>query len=212
MTVSIFILHGFGANADDLRPLESYLRSQDSQKFFFPEAPIDLNQSMGFPSFFNARAWFPIDVSQFQQRQENLMDENPQELDQTLDYIKEFIDQNKASDKIVIGGFSQGAMCAYHFYSRFGSEYDIKSLLLMSTGLIAKVRLNQLAEKNILKKIPVFLSHGQDDEVILIKNAQRLKDYFEKCGYSVEYHSFSGGHQIPLEIIRAANKFLSQFS
>ena len=84
--------------------------------FLFPEAPIDMSAEAGFES----RAWWMIDVDEIQRLGEAsefdaLKAATPDGLPGCNAMVKEVIDYVRSEfelplSKIVIGGFSQGAM------------------------------------------------------------------------------------------------------
>ncbi len=205
----IVILHGYGANADDLKPLEGFLRNNKEDKFFFPEAPIQLA-----PAFMmNARAWFDIDeqrLMNYQQTGEafDLTHEVPEKLEQAMDYVKGYLDSHIDPDlPLIMGGFSQGAMCTLHFYSRFVEHYHFSGLVFLSGNLLALSRLEP--EKiNALESVPVFQSHGRQDSVLPYQGATNLQQFFEDNGNEVDFNPFEGGHEIPMPILSNLKNFL----
>lgn len=201
----VVFLHGYGANKEDLMPLEGHLKSHDNQKFIFIDAPINL------PFGFNSRAWFEITSQHFQQLAQQgsgkFSEYIPPELDTNLDYIAMEIDKSGfdyKNDELILAGFSQGSMCALQFYNKFYHRFSFAGLVLLSSHLVASGILNL----STLPKVPVFQSHGVVDPVLKIEEGERVKDVLLQNGFEVEYHSFNGGHGIPMEVIIPLKKFL----
>ncbi len=60
------------------------------------------------------------------------------------------------------------------------------------------------------KGLPVFQSHGMQDEILPYVGAERLRDALSKSGLVVEWHSFRGGHEIPEPVLRRLSTFLTK--
>jgi phospholipase/carboxylesterase len=58
------------------------------------------------------------------------------------------------------------------------------------------------------KGLPVFQSHGTQDDLLPYVGAERLRDALNKSGLIVEWHSFRGGHEIPESVLRTLSVFL----
>jgi len=119
-SAAAIICHGFGAGGDDLVPLaEEMVRADDKLQnvaFLFPAGPLDLSQLAGFES----RAWWMIDMEKIQSLAmkgefRELKSESPEDLPKCNQMIRGVIDHvcqefSIPKSKIVLGGFSQGAM------------------------------------------------------------------------------------------------------
>ena len=205
----ILFLHGYGANADDLKPLEGFLRSNQIDEFFFPEAPIPLAPE----HMMNARAWFDIDEKRLMEYQTtgktfDLTHEVPQKLDQAMDYVREYFETHlDPSRPVIMGGFSQGAMCTLHFFSRYLQDYDFKALVFLSGNLLALSKL-ELEAINAIEPVKVFQSHGRLDPVLPFEGAENLKQLFMDLEYPVDFHEFQGGHEIPMPVLNELKNFI----
>ncbi|MDH4186653.1 MAG: hypothetical protein OEV08_06630, partial [Nitrospira sp.] len=60
------------------------------------------------------------------------------------------------------------------------------------------------------KGLPVFQSHGTQDEVLPCVGAERLRETLAHAGLSVEWHSFRGGHEIPRVVLQRLGLFISK--
>jgi phospholipase/carboxylesterase len=209
---AIIMLHGYGANNDDLAPLGPFLNQQITKQidWYFPQGPIDLAMS----PFFSSRAWFHIDVMAMQEaiaqgKPRQLADKLPAGLEEAAKMVFNFIDTIRSQyEQIIIGGFSQGAMlsveCALTRPELFSK------VILWSGNLLCTDRWNDLAKKAALKKkIPFFQSHGEQDPVLSFDGAQGLQKLLVDAGHSVDFHSFYGQHEIPQKVLNQTVKFLS---
>jgi phospholipase/carboxylesterase len=207
----VILLHGFGAPGDDLVSLADVLHVPASTRFVFPEGPLSL--SFG-PR--DARAWWLIDMvriaaDQAAGRIRDLSNEIPKGLaparETMLAFLKE-VEQKFGADprKTVLGGFSQGAMLSCDLMLRTAQPYA--GLIQLSGTLLAIQEWAPLLQKR--KGLPVFQSHGMQDELLPYVGAERLRDTLIHAGLSVEWHSFRGGHEIPRTVLQRLGPFITK--
>jgi phospholipase/carboxylesterase len=205
----VVLLHGFGAGGDDLVPLAQVLEAKGT-RFIFPEAPTVIDPSYG------GRAWWMIDVPRIQRilmtgEVESIKREVPegserarQQLDRLLDAVQQ--KYGVAGSRIVIGGFSQGAMVAADLALR--SDRPLAGLIVFSGTIICgDIWKARLPER---KGLPIFQSHGRDDSVLPYDFAEELKDMFLGAGFDHAWVPFRGGHEIPAKVIAGAAAFLGR--
>lgn len=208
---AVILLHGFGAPGDDLVPLADVLNVPAGTRFLFPEGPLSLSFGPG-----DARAWWLIDMARIAQdraagRVRDLSQDIPKGLapmrEQMLNVLKE-IEQKFGADpkKTVLGGFSQGAMLSCDLMLHTDRPYA--GLIQLSGTLLAQPVWGPLLPKR--KGLPVFQSHGVQDEILPYVGAERLRDTLAHAGLAVEWHNFRGGHEIPEMVLRALSHFLLQ--
>jgi len=207
----VILLHGFGAPGDDLVPLADVINVPTGTRWLFPEAPLSLNMGFG-----DSRAWWIIDFARIQEdraagRIRDLSIEVPQGLalarERFLTFLKEIPRQLPVDfKKTIIGGFSQGAMLTCD--AMLHTDYPFAGLVQLSGNLLAQTVWNPLMPKR--KGLPVFQSHGMQDDILPHIGAERLRDALTKSGLMVEWHSFRGGHEIPELVLRALSTFLKQ--
>lgn len=207
----VILLHGFGAPGDDLVSLADVLQVPDGTRFVFPEGPLSL--SFG-PR--DARAWWLIDMARIEQdraagRIRDLSNEIPKGLapvrEHMLAFLKE-VEQKFGADprKTILGGFSQGAMLSCDVMLRTTQPYA--GLVQLSGTLIAKQEWVPLLQKR--KSVPVFQSHGMQDEILPYVSAEGLRDTLTHAGLSVEWYSFRGGHEIPRPVLQRLGPFITK--
>ncbi len=204
-TTTCVLLHGFGAAGDDLVGLADAL---DAPVWFvFPEAPLALGGRYG-----NARAWWPLDLDRIEEDrrtgvQRDRRSEVPDGLARARIAVQQMLAQLDAQfpgHRLVLGGFSQGAMVSLD--AALHRAAPPAGLVLMSGTLIAapvwQPRMATLAG------VPVLLSHGQHDAVLPFSVAELLRDELTAAGAAVDWEPFSGGHEIPAQVIDAASALL----
>ncbi len=207
----VILLHGFGAPGDDLVPLADVTQVPHGTRWLFPEAPLSLNMGSG-----DARAWWIIDFARIQAdraagRIRDLSVEVPQGLamarERILTFLKELPRQCSVDYKsTVIGGFSQGAMLTCD--AVLHTDYPFAGLVQLSGNLLAQAVWNPLMPKR--KGLPVFQSHGRQDDILPHLGAERLRDALIQSGLAVEWHGFRGGHEIPGEVLRRLGPFITK--
>jgi phospholipase/carboxylesterase len=205
------LLHGFGAPGDDLVPLADVIQVPTGTRWLFPEAPLSLNMGFG-----DSRAWWIIDFARIQEdraagRIRDLSVELPQGLalarERMLAFLKELPRQLPIDyKKTVIGGFSQGAMLTCDAVLQ--TDYPFAGLVQLSGNLLAQAVWGPLMRKR--KGLPVFQSHGMQDDVLPNIGAERLRDALTQAGLAVEWHSFRGGHAIPEAVLRRLGSFITK--
>ena len=207
----VMLLHGFGAPGDDLVPLAEVIQVPRGTRWFFPEAPLSLNMGFG-----DSRAWWIIDFARIQAdrqagRIRDLSVDIPKGLalarERFLAFLKELPRQLPIDYKnTVIGGFSQGAMLTCD--TVLHTDYPFAGLVQLSGNLLAQAVWGPLIPKR--KGLPVFQSHGTQDEILPHIGAERLRDALSRSALLVEWHSFRGGHEIPEPVRQALSIFLKQ--
>jgi phospholipase/carboxylesterase len=207
---AIVILHGYGADAKDLAPLAGELALSPPRHWYFLNAPLKLDG----PVMIEGRMWFPIDMMELQMSQQQgrprdfLNKKIPEGFESSMKMVHEFLEKiSSHHEKITLGGFSQGAMVAS--LAALRSKAPITKLLLFSTTFAAENLWEKAFEERNFD-FKVFQSHGTQDPVLPVSEAQRLASYLKEKGVDHEYHEFSGGHEISYEIINKATEFLNQ--
>jgi phospholipase/carboxylesterase len=199
---AVVILHGYGANMQDLFPLWE-MWDNGNCNWYFPNGIMPL--PMGY---YEGRAWFSIDMEALDRsirtgEFRDMAKTVPPELDLTLKQLEHYLRElSKTHKKIVIGGFSQGAMCASHL--ALIPDLPITGLILLSGNLLAEERFPKTA-----KGIPFYQSHGTKDPILPIKGAQLLEEKMKGLNFNGFLHVFEGGHEIPMKVIQEVKTFLS---
>ena len=205
--LTVILLHGFGAPGDDLVSLAQYF--DIPARFVFPAAPLPLGGMYG-----DARAWWMLDLARLeaQLRSGNPHDrsaELPDGLSAAREQVSRLVDQVAArfattDDRIVLGGFSQGAMVSLDVALHRANR--LAGVVLLSGTLIAESEWAPRMTK--LAGVPVFQSHGRGDAMLPFVVAETLRDKLKAAGALVEWHPFVGGHEIPAGVLAELGTFL----
>ena len=108
--------------------------------------------------------------------------------------------------KLVLGGFSQGAMIATDVALRL--EEAPGALVVLSGTLLIEDAWRTKAKART--GLPVFQSHGRQDPVLPFAAAEWLRDLFVEAGMQHEFVPFDGGHTIGEDALLKLGAFLSR--
>ena len=207
----VVLLHGFGAPGDDLVSLGPALDAPIGTRFVFPEGPLSL--SMGFGE---SRAWWMIDLEKLNRdlatgRPRDASRETPKGLAEARGMVVALLDElprrlNADPKKIVLGGFSQGAMLSCDIALR--TDRPFAGLVLLSGTLLSRNEWVPLMPKR--KGLRVLQSHGNADPLLPFFLAEQLRDYLTQAGLSVEWIGFRGKHEIPEAVLAKLGTFLRE--
>jgi len=216
MKAAVVLLHGFGAPGTDLLSLADVLPVPEGTGLFFPEGPLDLGQVLG-RSYSGARAWWPIDMVQLQvammtgqvaRAAEGLANGLERARDQVIILLNELQERfGIDSNRIVLGGFSQGAVASLDVALR--DSRKLAGLLLMSGTMTNPDAVAELAAERV--NLPIMLSHGRSDPVLPYSVAEALRDKLINAGCQVTWVPFDGGHGIPRDVQLAAATLLPKW-
>jgi phospholipase/carboxylesterase len=204
----VVLLHGFGAPGDDLVPLWRALNVPPGTRFVFPVGPIDLG-----PRAMGGRAWWAIDLEERMRRQALGEKRDTTEIPEGLELARARVDAllvevvrtlQPPPGKVVLGGFSQGAMVALDV--ALHSSHALAGVVLMSGTHIAA---NEWATRFENRRgLPAFMSHGQSDEILSFAITEGLRDTLTSHGLPVDWVAFRGGHGIPPSVMDGVGTFL----
>jgi phospholipase/carboxylesterase len=206
----VVLLHGFGAPGDDLVALWRVLAAPRGTRYVFPEAPVALG-----PEYGGGRAWWWIDLEARMRRERagsaRDVAEVPEGLDLARPQVDGLLDEvvevlRPPPGKLVLGGFSQGAMVSADVALR--STRALAGLVLMSGTHIAA---NEWASRlEARRSLPVFMSHGREDPILPFAVSEGLRDTFVAAGLAVDWVAFRGGHAIPPSVVSGVGAFLGR--
>jgi phospholipase/carboxylesterase len=189
-TGSIIWLHGLGADGHDFEPIVRQLLSPGERalRFIFPHAPlrpVTLNGGL------RMRAWYDIlglgahlqeDVSGLRLSRTSV---------EAL--IAREAERGIGAERIVLAGFSQGGALALYAGTRYPQR--LAGLLGLSCYLPAAADLAR-EQSAASKATPIFLAHGSDDPLVLMRYGEQSRHALSRAGYSVEWHVYPMPHAV----------------
>ncbi|MDP3157503.1 MAG: alpha/beta fold hydrolase [Archangium sp.] len=215
-SAAVILCHGFGAPGDDLVGLAPELASAvpalRDVRFYFPAAPLTLEMGFG-----DSRAWWLIDMGAVQKlahdpaAQREFRRKEPEGMPAARKALLALVQDVAAHTglpmkKIILGGFSQGAMIATDVALRL--EEAPGGLCVLSGTLLIEDAWKQKAKARA--GLPVFQSHGRQDPILPYVAAEWLKELFLESGMEHEFVPFDGGHTIGPQAFTKLGAFLAQ--
>ena len=174
----LLLLHGYGANEEDLLGLAPYLDAR--LLCVSARAPYALD--------FGGFAWFNIEIGAEGVRFVFAEAEEP--LGQVLSLV-DALWQEHRPDRVFIAGFSQGASMA--LAAALKRPRDFAGVIALS-GLCCPEMLPQ--DMASVQGLKVFMSHGRFDPVIPIAQARASRDLLAPLGLDLQYKEYDMPHAI----------------
>ncbi|WP_121079704.1 alpha/beta hydrolase [Sphingomonas trueperi] len=193
----VVLLHGYGSNGDDLISLARMIQpSLPGIAFVAPNAPSLM------PRMANAHQWWPIETFSAAERAMGVANAAP-DLDRFLS--NELKSHGLADDRLLIVGFSQGAMMALHVGLR--RRNGIAGIIGISGMLVNPASLKAA----ITNRPPVLLIHGSADDVVPFRSLELASQALSAAHVPVTTHISSGlGHSVDQEGLAAAAAFVAR--
>jgi len=199
---AVLLLHGYGAQGDDLLSLARSLQ-RPRTRFVLPAAPLSLPGG--------GRAWWDIEASD---RPRYVTDDagalppasNPQLAAARLavQAVLARTVQLYAPEQLFIAGFSQGAMLSLDV--ALAGAPPIQRVAVLSGALLTDAL--RLLDAPREQRPAIFIAHGREDTRLPFSGAERMKSELERRGFSVTFQPFSGGHEIPEAVVAQLQSFL----
>lgn len=193
----VIVLHGLGANGEDLLPLGQALQAVHRDiRVLLPHAPhrnVTINNGMKMP------AWYDIVGADFSNEKQ------PAGLEESYHYVTGLItaqtQRGIAANRIVLMGFSQGGAVA--LYTALRSPHKIAGVAALSAYLPP-------GEYTYASAPAIFMAHGIYDDVVPMAAAAASRAQLNALGHDVFWHEYAIGHQLSVELIADLNAWLGQ--
>jgi phospholipase/carboxylesterase len=209
---AVVLCHGYGAPGDDLHHLARVVDAGREARWFFPEAPLEL------PDFgwgVRGRAWWPIDLARLERMARGLapasfVNDTPPGLAEARAALEGFLDALERDhgvqrDRLVLGGFSQGAMLTAEV--ALHADRPFAGLALLSGALLSADRWRAAAARSGAS-IRALQAHGRADSVLPFAAGEALRDLLAASGAALEWVTHGGGHEIPQAVVDRLGAFL----
>ncbi len=189
-TGTIVLLHGWGANNEDLGDLAPYFKLPEYQ-FLFPNGI--------FPHQFTeaGRTWYSFTGDL------KVTDCSAAELATSRQVLSDWIQTLPEKtgvplDRTWIAGFSQGGAMTLEI----GLDLPVAGLIVLS-GYLHLERPKPLQDGP-----PVLIVHGRQDDVVPVAAARMSRDKLTQWGVNVQYQEFDMGHSIVPEVLQVVREFV----
>ena len=191
----LILLHGWGANAQDVAGIAPYMQLANYQ-MVFPDAPHShkLSGGMGAPG---GRMWYALpDIFDFDQPFTHKADlQESRKL--LIGWLTDLPTKTGIPlEKTILGGFSQGGAMVLDV----GMALPVAGMLILSGYSHGPISAP-------ISPRPILLVHGAQDPVVPIVQARQNKAELATLSVDVDYHEFDMGHEISLQVLDAARKF-----
>jgi len=187
---SVVWLHGLGADGRDFEPIVPELVRRDwpATRFVFPHAsvrPITINGGV------RMRGWYDISGMELEHKQDEPgIRSSLAQVDALLDRERE---RGVPPERQFLAGFSQGGAIALSRLVR--SAQPLAGVIALSTYLpIADKSLAEATEAS--RRTPVFMGHGSMDPVVGMALGTMSRDWLQRAGYAVQWHSYPMPHSV----------------
>jgi predicted esterase len=147
-------------------------------KFILPNAPIGpvtLNGGMDMPCWHDIHDLTKIDCENYKG-----LDESIKIVDSL---INDEIQKGTPSNRIIVGGFSQGAALAA--VTTFQSKFNIAGVICLSGYLPFSGDFTKAVQSSANANTPVFVGHGTHDRVVAPKAGANLASSLTNAGVQV---------------------------
>ena len=192
----IILLHGVGSRGSDLQVVaEHWHQAMPQVAIVLPDGTSAFDMGPGFQ-------WFSVSGVTESNRPERIQAAR-QAFDTMLAELFRQQGINPETDRVVLAGFSQGAIMALDTLIR--GDYPLAGVVAFSGRLASPLPLQPLADSAAL------LIHGKADPVISWQESQKAAEILSAAGVQVELSIEENmPHTITLAGIGTATKFIKQ--
>jgi phospholipase/carboxylesterase len=201
---SVIWLHGLGADGNDFASMvpQLDLRGCPPIRFIFPHAPtmpVTINGGYVMP------AWYDIVGANLVDRQDAAGIQKSEKAIVAL--IEQEVARGIPYERIVLAGFSQGCAMALHTGLRL--PHRLAGIMALSGYLPLADRFP--GERHTANaKTPVFMAHGTQDPVVILKRGEDSRDALKALGHPVQWHTYPMPHSVHPQEIADIAAFLKQ--
>ena len=188
----VVLVHGYGSDGEDLIGLAEHWQDEmQGAAFIAPNGPDPLPGSPGYQ-------WFPISRIDPAEMLKGVERVGPM-LDRFLD--EELARLQLPPEKLMLVGFSQGAMLSLHLGLRRPTP---PAAIVGLSGLLPGAPPASPAPP------PVFLAHGDADQVVPVQAMLMAATTLGESGVRVQWHLAHGvGHGVDPQTIKLVGGFLA---
>ncbi len=204
-TATVIFVHGLGDTGHGWAgAVENWRRRQrlDEVKFILPHAPnipITCNGGYKMPGWYDivslelsmpcVGGWLTVTAQHTIDGNAESLRKNEDEAGILLsqayfhDLIQKEIDSGIPSDRIVLGGFSQGG--AMSLFAGLTAKVKLAGIVALSSYLLLSLKFAELLPKpEFNKETPILMAHGDRDRVVNTELGKKSFDVLKGMGYN----------------------------
>ncbi|KAI0111023.1 Phospholipase/carboxylesterase [Hypoxylon sp. NC0597] len=210
-TATVIFVHGLGDTGYGwAAAVENWRRRQrlDEVKFILPHAPrIPVTAAEGMPM----PGWYDI-LALSGKTDDIRKDQDERGILQSREYFHELIqaeiDSGLPSDRIVLGGFSQGG--AISLFAGLTAKVKLAGIVALSSYLPLDSKFPDfLKENDHNRKTPILMCHGDEDNVVPTNFGKMSYEMLKSQGFDVTMKIYPGmPHSACVEELDEVEAFL----
>lgn len=188
----LLMLHGYGSNQEDLFSMQHFI--DPTFHIISLQAPNEIMP--------NGFAWFPIEFTP------NGITVDFNEAKKSLEQVKtiiQFVHSHSQPSRLFLMGFSQGTIMS------LGAAFHLPKLIdgvIAFSGRFEKEMFPAEPDREAIKKVSVFQSHGLSDPVIPIASGRSAKNLLQEYGVQLTYKEYPFAHEISMNCLEDAMDWL----
>jgi phospholipase/carboxylesterase len=191
-----------GADGHDFEPIvpEIVRSGERAWRFVFPNAPVrpvTINGGMAM------RAWYDL------KGLDRKAAEDAPGFRDSDSHIRQLIaregERGISANRIVLAGFSQGGAVSLYTVPRLPEKLAGVMALSCYLPLESSFRAERVAANDAT---PLFMAHGQWDDVLPMGLGVLSRDFLKAQGYAVEWHDYPMAHAVCAQEIADIHNFL----
>ena len=194
----VIFLHGYGSNEQDLFGIKDDLPA--SYTYLSVRAPMTLEEG--------SYQWF-------RKKGEGAYNGETDDLKTSGQVLQDFIAQaakkyHTEPDKVVLVGFSQGAIMSYEVALRHPESVGGIAAL---GGRILPVLKSALKPDEKRQTLAIFIGHGKEDNRLPYKDGTEANSLLQSISLTPEFHGYEGlGHSISAAEVEDLNAWLQRLN
>lgn len=200
--LTVVWLHGMGVDNRDFAPFPDELLDFGAPvcRFVLPNAPVrEISAHPGYP----LRAWYDIRSERIDENEDRLG------IEASARRVAALIDEIAASgvpyERIILGGFSQGAAIALHTGLR--TKNRLGGIVALSGYLPLAPRLyKEITDKG--RQTSIFMAHGIFDHVISPMIAKQSAILLKEINFRFLWKTYPMAHELQKEEMEDLSSFL----
>ena len=189
----VIMLHGFGANMQDLAGLSPVINTT-GYVYAFPNGPEAVELAPGYVGYSWTHPERRRDPEEDAKSREKLMGF----------FVEVMAAYGVEPGNAVLGGFSQGGRMAY--LCGLGKPDLFAGVIALGAAVFDPAPLSEQLPAE--RTQPVFVGHGEFDMTVSVEQARMMRGFLESEGYQPEYHEYPMGHEISRQLVEDISTWL----